>query len=100
LFESVVRPDDLRLADGELASRLTRDVIDNAVAAVPEAFLAPLVDGGSSDATEIASRIARRRAAYAAFLWKRVHPSRPFIDARPLPAERPRQPRPPWLTGR
>lgn len=100
LFESVVPPDDLRLADEAFGPRLTRGVIDAAVAAVPERFLLPLVDGGSSDPTEIASRIARRRAAYAAFLWKRIHPSRPFIDARSLPAERPRQPRPPWLTGR
>jgi hypothetical protein len=100
LFESVVPSKDLRTADEALASRLTRDVIDAAVAAVPESFLLPLVDTGSTEPTEIASRVGRRRTAYAAFLWKRLKPSRPFLDARPLPAERPRSSRPPWLTGR
>lgn len=100
LFESLVPPDDLRYVDEELASRLTRGVIDAAVAGVPDSFLLPLVDVGSVQPTELASRIARRRAAYAAFLWKRVQPSRPFLDPRPLPAERPRPGRPPWLTGR
>jgi hypothetical protein len=100
LFEALVPPDDLRFADEELAPRLSRDVIDAAVAAVPESFLLPLVDVVSPEPAELTSRIARRRAAYAAFLWKRVQPSRPFLDVRPLPAERPRPPRPPWLTGR
>lgn len=100
LFESVVPPDDLRSADEALASRLTRDVIDAAVAAVPESFLLSLVGAGSVQPTEVASRIARRRAAYSAFLWKRVQPSRPFLDARPFPGARPRAPRPPWLKGR
>jgi hypothetical protein len=100
LFESVVPQKDLRAADEALASRLTRDVIEAAVAVVPESFLLPLVDPGSTEPTEIASRVGRRRAAYAAFLWKRLQPSRPFLDARPLPAERPRSSRPPWLTGR
>lgn len=100
LFESLVPAGDLRSADEELASRITRSVIDAAVAAVPESFLLPLVDAGSGDPAAIASRIARRRAAYAAFLWKRAQPSRPFLDARPVPVDRPRAPRPPWLTGR
>jgi hypothetical protein len=100
LFEALVPPDDLRFADEELAPWLTRQVIDSAVGAVPESFLLPLVDAGSSEAIELTSTIARRRASYGAFLWKRVQPSRSFLDARPLPAERPRAPRPPWLTGR
>jgi HipA-like protein len=99
LFESRVPPDDLRSADEALAPRLTRDTIDRAVAAVPESFLLPLVDANSGEPAETASRIARRRAAYAAFLWKRVQQPRPFLDARPLPADRPRAPRPPWLRG-
>jgi hypothetical protein len=100
LFESAVSPADLRAADDALAPRLTRDVVDAAVAVVPETFLLPLVDARSAEPAEIASRIARRRAAYGAFLWKRLQPPRPFLDVRPLPAERPRPRRPPWLTGR
>jgi hypothetical protein len=100
LFESVVPADDLRFVDHALASRLTRGVIDATVAAVPEMFLLPLVDVGSAAQPEIASRIARRRAAYGAFLWKRLQPPRPFLDERALPVERPRAQRPPWLRGR
>jgi HipA-like protein len=100
LFEARVPPDDLRSADEELASRLTRRAIDAAVDVVPESFLLPLLDADSGERAEIASRATRRRAAYGAFLWKRVQQPRPFLDVRPLPSERPRPPRPPWLTGR
>jgi hypothetical protein len=100
LFESRVPPDDLRSADEELASRITRGVIDAAIAAVPDAFLLPLVGATAIEPAEIGSRITRRRAAYGAFLWKRVQEPRPFLEARALPGERPRPTHPPWLTGR
>jgi hypothetical protein len=67
--------------------------------AVPESFLLPLVDASSAEPTEVASRIARRRAAYGAFLWKRLQPPRQFLVARALPVES-RPQRPPWLRGR
>lgn len=97
LFEAGVREDDLRAADEALAPRLTRDVLEAAVAAVPETFLRPLV--GIGENAEPGSRVARRRAAYVAFLWKRLKAPRPFLEVRPLPAERRSAP-PSWLGKR
>lgn len=65
-----------RLADwdGRLAARLTREVVDEAIAQVPDDFLAPLL-GRAPDP----DRLRRRRRAYHAFLWKRLKPPRPFV---------------------
>ena len=93
LFESVVPEDELRTADATLAPRLTRDVLQAAVAAVPDAFLQPLLQGTRG------VTLTRRRAAYVAFLWKRLKAPRPFLEGRPLPAERRSVP-PEWLGKR
>ena len=69
------RADRLRDWDERLAARLTREVVDDAVAQVPADFLAPLL-GRALDA----DRLRRRRGAYHAFLWKRLKPPRPFVD--------------------
>jgi hypothetical protein len=92
LFESRVDAGALREADGELAPRLTREVLEAAVAAVPDSFLQPLVEDGPR-------ALERRRAAYVAYLWKRLREPRPFLELRPLPPERPAQ-RPSWLARR
>lgn len=94
LFESAVPQAELQSIDDALAARLTRDVLEVAVADVPNDFLRPLIHEGAT-----AARIARRRAAYVAFLWKRLKPPRPFVVARPLPAERQSAP-PSWLGRR
>ena len=59
----------LDLVDEPLASRLGHDVLQSAVDAIPDDLL--LEDG------EEAKR--RRRAAYVAFLWKRLKRPRPFV---------------------
>lgn len=53
--------------DPILTGLLAREDLERAVAAVPDSFLVPLVP---SPATP--ERLARRRAAYVAFLWKRL----------------------------
>ena len=59
----------LALVDEECAGRLDRDTLQSALNAVPEEFLPSAgVEGGR-----------RRRAAYVAFLWKRLKSPRPFI---------------------
>jgi len=68
------RADRLRDWDERLATRLTREVLDNAIAQVPDDFLVPLL-GRLPDA----ERLRRRRAAYQAFLWKRLKAPRPFV---------------------
>jgi hypothetical protein len=61
-----------RLADvdSDLARILTRDALAIACAAVPAALLAAASQGDDPE---------RTRAAYVAFLWKRLRPPRPFI---------------------
>lgn len=59
--------------DALLADQLGRDVLEAAVAAVPDAFLAPLVPDPTATA------LARRRAAYVAYLWKRLKAPRLFL---------------------
>jgi hypothetical protein len=58
--------------DSLLASRISRRVLELALAAVPDAFLEPSLARGTS--------LERRRAAYEAFLWKRLKSPRPFLD--------------------
>jgi len=65
-------PSQLEAHDDELAARLTRDVLERALAAVPDEFLAPLLSSGGN--------VARQRAAYVAYLWKRLRTPRPFIN--------------------
>jgi len=55
--------------DEELSARLPRAVLESAVNSVPDDFL--------SEETGEARR--RRRAAYVAFLWKRLRAPRPFV---------------------
>jgi hypothetical protein len=66
----------LSIVDETLAARLRRGVLEAALAAVPDDFL--------SDEGDEAKR--RRRAAYVAFLWKRLKFPRPFVPAGALAA--------------
>ncbi len=62
--------------DEQLAARLTREVLAAAVALVPDELLSALPGSAPRDP-------ARLRAAYVAFLWKRLRPPRPFAPASP-----------------
>jgi len=53
--------------DPILTGLLAREDLETAVAAVPDSFLVPLLPSPASP-----DRLARRRAAYVAFLWKRL----------------------------
>ncbi|MEO6878326.1 MAG: HipA family kinase, partial [Gemmatimonadaceae bacterium] len=76
LFAATVSPNELAEWDGILAARVTRDVLEAAVAQVPDEFLLPLL---ADDRT--GGALLRRRAAYAAFLWKRLKTPRGFLAA-------------------
>jgi hypothetical protein len=60
----------LRAADEQLASLMSWDALEAAVACVPDRFFADVSSQGSA---------FRSRAAYHAFLWKRTKPPRPFV---------------------
>ena len=59
----------LQAADAELAPKISRDVLEQALAQVPDEFLSAL---GPDDP-------ARQRAAYVAYLKKRLQAPRPFV---------------------
>ncbi|MFZ5893051.1 MAG: HipA family kinase [Myxococcota bacterium] len=65
--------------DQELAPRLPREALTAALAAVPDDFLLglPAWLGTPRD-------LERERAAYVAFLWKRLKSPRPFLSRRPF----------------
>lgn len=65
--------------DELLAATLGRGALRAAVAAVPDDFLAPLLPAAATAAT-----LARRREAYAAFLWKRLKPPRAIMERAPV----------------
>ena len=95
--DHVLRPraPDLSAFDDRFAARLTRDVVERTVEEVPDDFLAPLLEGQQRTT---ADALRRRRAAYAAFLWKRLKAPRPFLE--PVLSAEPRRGRPGWLTRR
>lgn len=62
----------LPAVDEAAAAALSREVLTAAAAAIPDSFLAPL-----------AADPDRARAAYVAFLWKRLRAPRPFVAAAP-----------------
>jgi len=65
------RATQLARVDGALAARLDRRTLESALAAVPDDFLSEQAAEGRR----------RRRAAYVAFLWKRLKDPRPFVAA-------------------
>jgi len=67
-----VSPSQFEACDAELAPRLTREVLERALAAVPAEFIAEQTPEGGDP--------ARQRAAYVAYLWKRLRAPRPFVN--------------------
>jgi hypothetical protein len=64
-----VSEQQLQAADAELAPKIKRETLERALGEVPEPWLATLALGDS----------ARLRAAYVAYLWKRLRAPRPFV---------------------
>ena len=88
---------DLAAWDEIFAARVTREVVEAAVGEVPDEFLRPLLreaDHGSDEA------LLRRRAAYVAFVWKRLKAPRSWVGAAPPQRGRARTGRPDWVRDR
>ena len=64
------RADGLSLVDEALATRVDRQTLESAVEEVPDDFLSE----------RDRETLRRRRAAYVAFLWKRLKSPRPFVQ--------------------
>jgi hypothetical protein len=65
--------------DAELAELLPREALTAALAAVPDDFLL-----AAATSLETPRDLTRERAAYVAFLWKRLKAPRPFLARRPF----------------
>jgi hypothetical protein len=78
LFADVVSPIDLAGWDEIFAARITRVVLEAAVASVPDTFLEPILPV-VNDAGQAGQELRRRRAAYVEFLRRRLAPPRPFL---------------------
>jgi hypothetical protein len=87
IFEAVADTGEWATWDPVFAGRMTRAVLEDVVAAVPDEFLAPMLvspltlTGPDADAPS-ADALRRRRAAYVAFLWKRLQPPRAFAGSK------------------
>jgi hypothetical protein len=91
------RATDLAAWDEIFATRLTREIVEAAVDEVPDEFLRPLLreaDHGSDEA------LRRRRAAYVAFVWKRLKAPRSWVGAAPPQRGHARTGRPDWVRDR
>lgn len=80
IFESLSVLKEWEYWDDLFAQCITREILEKSVAAVPITFLLPLLPSTISDkSSELQEkRIMRRRAAYVAFLWKRLKFPRNF----------------------
>src|SRR5262249_26436333 len=101
------RVTDLAEWDDVFAARLTREVLEAAVDQVPDDLLLELEipSGRSTGAMPRLRRddgdlLRRRRAAYVAFLWKRLKAPRAWVGAQPAGPARVRRGPPSWLTDR
>jgi hypothetical protein len=96
LFAAGLTTNDVRAADAEYVKIITREVLDRAVAEVPDDFMLPLL-GKDADLVSASEALRRRRAAYSAFLWKRISGPRTFADPRAVPERRVRTGPPDWV---
>jgi hypothetical protein len=85
---------DLTARDQSLSARLDRQHVVDAVAAVPDEFLTPLLR--TADVSDDA--LSARRRAYVDYLTQRLAAPRSFLEPVITPAaEQPRRGRPAWL---
>lgn len=95
LFAASLTTNDVVLADERFVKIITREVIEHAVAEVPDDFILPLL-GGDADLVSASEALRRRRVAYSTFLWKRISGPRTFADPRAIPVKRVRTGPPDW----
>jgi hypothetical protein len=109
------RVGDLAEWDEIFAARLTREVVQGAIDQVPDDFLVEVQgvqiprfarddgqkarDDGREDRDE-REWLMRRRAAYVAFLWKRLKAPRSWVGAAPAGQAQPRRAPPEWVRNR
>jgi hypothetical protein len=96
LFAASLATDEVVAADEKYVKIITREVLDRAVAEVPDDFILPLL-GQDADLVSASEALRRRRVAYSTFLWKRITGPRTFADPRAVPERRVRTGPPEWV---
>jgi hypothetical protein len=96
LFAASLTTNDVMAADERFAKIITREVLERAVAEVPDSFILPLL-GKDADLVSASEALRRRRVAYSTFLWKRISGERTFADPRAAPPPRVRSGPPDWV---
>ena len=89
LFDSDL--DRVRRLDPLLTDLVTRQVLEGITRSIPSTFLRPLLPPDAPD-----DILERRRAAYGAFLWKRLKGPREFREGRVV---EPKREVPAWVRG-
>ncbi len=86
IFEMISESPSWEHWESLFAQCITRSVLEKALAAVPNSFIYPLLPkticGEPFEKQEIG--VQRRKAAYVAFLWKRLKPPRDFALQSPI----------------
>lgn len=90
------RLENLREWDDVFSARLGREVIDAIVLEVPDSFLLPMLAPSDRDDPDA---VRRRRAAYSAFLWKRLKAPRDWATTPEIETPRERRGPPSWVTN-
>lgn len=80
VFEDVSETEGWRGWDSYFAECISREVLNNAVDKVPASFLEPLLSEENVASIYREGPLSRRRAAYVAFLWKRLKSPRRFAS--------------------
>jgi len=99
LFAASLSTNDVVVADEKFVKIITREFLEHVVSDVPDGFIVPLL-GRDADLVSFSEALRRRRAAYSAFLWKRISGARSFADPRAMPEPRVRTGPPEWVRSR
>jgi hypothetical protein len=96
VFEVAASAGEWPAYDVDFAARLPRATLEAAAGSVPDSFLEPMLRADVQ--ADPPDALRRRRAAYVAYLWKRLQPPRAFATPGPTPRiTPPPRRRPSWL---
>jgi len=86
IFEMMSESSDWIYWEAQFAEYITRSILEKATAEVPNSFICPLLPNSILDKSPETQKdaIQRRKAAYVAFLWKRLKSPRAFALEQPI----------------
>ena len=103
IFETISELNEWPYWEASFAQCITRSILEKALAALPNRFLHSMLPTAILDkSSELQEKaIQHRKAAYVAFLWKRLKPPRNFATQPPVCIAMKSSGKPPkWLTNK